>query len=151
MKTTPRDPHRILLVDDNRDGLLVRRALLEELGHSVDIAESGDRALSLLAAEAYDIVVTDHCMPGMNGTQLIQRIRAANPNAHIILLSGFVEGMGLSEANTGADIVLMKCAREGLHLARAVNRLMCVAPSRKPPAQQKLPPKFRRRGGGALD
>jgi CheY-like chemotaxis protein len=150
MKTTPRDPHRILLVDDNRDGLLVRRALLEELGHTVDIAESGDRALSLLAAGDYDVVVTDHCMPGMDGTQLIQRIRAANANARVILLSGFVEGMGLSEANTGADIVLMKCAREGAHLTRAVNRLMSAAPKRKPPTQQKLPPKSRRRGG-ALD
>ncbi len=140
MKITPRDPHRILLVDDNRDGLLVRRALLEELGHTVDIAESGDRALLLLAAGAYDVVVTDHCMPGMDGTQLIQRIRAANANARVILLSGFVEGMGLTEANTGADIVLMKSSREGTHLTRAVNRLMSAAPARKPPTQQKLPP-----------
>ncbi len=141
MKITPRDPCKILLVDDNRDGLLVRRALLEELGYVVEIADSGERALYLLAARAFDVVVTDQCMPGMDGTQLIQRIRTANPHARVILLSGFVEGMGLTEENTGADVVLMKSVREGVHLVRAVKRLMSAAPKRKPPVPQKAPTK----------
>jgi len=141
MKMIPRDPYRILLVDDNRDGLLVRRAVLQELGHMVEIAESGDRALLLFGTGNFDVVVTDHCMPGMNGAELIRQLRAANPNARVILLSGFVEGMGLTEENTGADIVLMKSARESTHLARAVKRVMTGAPARKPPSTQKALPK----------
>jgi DNA-binding NarL/FixJ family response regulator len=82
-------------------------------------------------------------MPGMNGAELIRRLRAANPNARVILLSGFVEGMGLSEENTGADIVLMKSSREGTQLARAVKRLMTGTPQRKPPGAQKTLPKVR--------
>ena len=143
MKTTPRDPYKILLVDDNRDGLLVRRTLLEELGHVVEIADSGDAALRLLAAGSYDVVVTDHRMPRMDGSELIKRVRAANPNARVILLSGFVEGMGLTEENTGADVVLMKSAHEGPHLLRAVKRLMNAPPKRKPPSAQKGPAKSR--------
>jgi len=143
MKMTPRESYKILLVDDNRDGLLVRRALLEEFGHVVEIAENGDRALHLLGVGNFDIVVTDHCMPDMDGAELIHRIRAAKPAVRVIMLSGFVEGMGLTEENTGADIVLMKSAREGVHLVRAVNRLMTPAPKRKPPSRQKLPPKAR--------
>jgi CheY-like chemotaxis protein len=143
MKITPRDPYKILLVDDNRDGLVVRRALLEELGHVVEIADSGDAALRILGMGKFDVVVTDHCMPGMDGAELIQRIRAANPQARVILLSGFVEGMGLTEENTGADVVLMKSAREGAHLVRAVKRLMSATPKRKPAGSQKLPRKAR--------
>jgi CheY-like chemotaxis protein len=143
MKITPRDPCKILLVDDNRDGLVVRRALLEEFGHSVEIAESGDAALHLLGVGNFDVVVTDHRMPRMDGAELIRRIRAANPLARVILLSGFVEGMGLTEENTGADVVLMKSSREGAHLVRAVKRLMSATPKRKPPSPQKLPPKAR--------
>jgi CheY-like chemotaxis protein len=143
MRMTPRDAYRILLVDDNRDGLLVRRALLQEFGHLVEIAESGDRALYLLGGGNFDVVVTDHCMPGMDGTELIHRIRSVRPGVRVIMLSGFVEGMGLTEENTGADVVLMKSAREGSHLVRAVKRLMSPAPRRKPPCPQKQPPKAR--------
>jgi CheY-like chemotaxis protein len=143
MKMTPRDPFKILLVDDNRDGLLVRRTLLEELGHVVEIADSGDTALRLLGTGSYDVVVTDHRMPRMDGSELIRRIRAVNPAARVILLSGFVEGMGLTEENTGADVVLMKSAQEGAHLLRAVKRLMNAPPKRKPPSPQKSGPKAR--------
>lgn len=143
MKTTPNGPCRILLVDDNRDGLVVRRALLEELGHRVEIAGTGAEALRLFEAGGFDVVVTDYVMPSMDGPALIQRIRAANPNARVILLSGFVEGMGLTEENTGADVVLMKSSREGAHLVRAVKRLMSATPRRKPAGSQKLLPKTR--------
>jgi len=140
MKIPPHEPYRILLVDDNRDGLLVRRALLGELGYIVEIAENGARALNLLALANYDVVVTDQCMPGMDGAELIRQIRSANPKVRIIMLSGFAEGMGLTEENTGADIVLMKSSREGVHLVRAMHRLMSATLKRKPPARQKQPP-----------
>jgi len=143
MKTTAHAPYRILLVDDNRDGLLVRRACLEELGHHVDIAENANQALQICAAGSVDVVVTDHCMPDMNGAELIRRLRASDPKRRVILLSGFVEGMGLTEESTGADIVLMKSSHEVAHLARAVNRLMIGALKRKPPSPQKLSAKSR--------
>ena len=44
--------------------------------------------------------------------ELIERIRKVNPNARIILLSGFVEPLGLTEENTGADAVIAKSANE---------------------------------------
>src|ERR1035437_127898 len=81
----------ILLIDDNRDGLLVRRSLLEEIGCCVQIAVNGEEALKLFEAAKFDVVVTDYRMPGMNGGELIQRIRLLDPHARIILLSGFVE------------------------------------------------------------
>jgi CheY-like chemotaxis protein len=126
----------ILLVDDNRDGLLVRRCLLEEIGCCVQIALNGEEGLKLFQAGKFDVVVTDYRMPRMNGGELIQRIRALAPNARIILLSGFVEPLGLTEQNTGADAVLIKSANEPTQLMRTVKRLVNRT-VRKPPGSQK--------------
>jgi CheY-like chemotaxis protein len=134
---TPAPPHpNILLVDDNPDGLLVRRTLLEELGYGVSVAENGEEGLKLFESAEFDLVVTDYRMPRMNGAELIQRIRKLKPGARIILLSGFVDPLGLTEENTGADAVVAKSANEPAHLTRWVKRLLNRA-ARKPPASQK--------------
>ena len=125
----------ILLVDDNRDGLLVRRALLEEIGCCVQTAVNGEEGLKLFQAGKFDVVVTDYRMPRMNGGELIQRIRLLDPNARIILLSGFVEPLGLTEESTGADAVIAKSASEPARLLRTVKRL-ANRTTRKPPGSQ---------------
>ena len=136
MKTPAPTHPNILLVDDNRDGLLVRRSVLEELGYGVSVARNGEEGLKLFESAKFDVVVTDYRMPRMNGAELIQRIRKLDPNARIILLSGFVEPLGLTEENTGADVVIAKSANEPAHLTRGVKRLLSRA-TRKPPASQK--------------
>src|ERR1035438_3887782 len=128
----------VLLVDDNRDGLLVRRSLLEEIGCCVSIALNGEEGLKLFQAGKFDVVVTDYRMPRMNGGELIQRIRTLDPNARIILLSGFVEPLGLTEQNTGADAVIAKSANEPACLVRTVKRL-ANRTVRKPPGSQGAP------------
>ena len=144
MKPAPSSNPKILLVDDNRDGLLVRRSLLEELGYSVQIAVNGEEGLRLFETVKFDVVVTDFRMPRMDGKELIQRIRILDPNARIILLSGFVEPLGLTEQNTGADAVIGKSSHEPAHLVRSVKRLVNRG-LRKPPASQPSPPKRARR------
>ncbi len=135
--TTPCPPHpNVLLVDDNRDGLLVRRALLEEIGYCVQIASNGEEGLKLFESSNFDVVVTDYKMPRMNGTEFIERLRKLNPEARIILLSGFVEPLGLTESNTGADVVLAKSSNEPAHLVRSVKRLVNRVAPRKPAGRQ---------------
>jgi CheY-like chemotaxis protein len=126
---------KILLVDDNHDGLLIRRHVLKEAGFEVQIASGGHEALDLFSSDRFDVVVTDYRMPEMDGIELIARLRALEANARIILLSGFVEPLGLTETNTGADSVIAKSAQEALHLVRSVRRLTAV-PSRKSPLRQ---------------
>ena len=137
MKNSPAPAPRILLVDDNRDGLLVRRAILEEIGYAVELASSGEEGLERFGASHFDVIVTDYRMPNMNGVELIVRIRQADPHARIVLLSGFVEPLGLTEQNTGADSVIAKSANEPAHLTRAIKRLLqSGAVKRKPPVSQ---------------
>jgi CheY-like chemotaxis protein len=127
-------PARILLVDDNAHGLSARRSVLEELGATIATASSASDALDLLAAQPFDLVVTDYKMPRMNGVELIARVRKQFPGLPVILISGFVDSLGLSEDNTGADVVIQKSNNEVAHLVRAVSRLLR---KRKPVQSQK--------------
>jgi len=137
MKSASLQPSTVLLVDDSRDGLLVRRALLEEQGFTVQIARNGEEGLKLFERCRFDVIVTDFRMPAMNGVEMIGRIRALSPQARIVLLSRAVETQGLTEENTGADAVIAKNSAEASHLVRTVKRLANRAPARKkPPASQ---------------
>jgi CheY-like chemotaxis protein len=127
---------KVLLVGDNRDGLLVRRALLEEQGFQVKIARNGEEGLQLYESLHFDVVVTAYHMPRMSGMDLIDRLRKMDPQARVILVSGFVEPLGLTEENTGANAVIAKNSHESAHLVRSVKRLVNRAPSRKPPRAQ---------------
>jgi CheY-like chemotaxis protein len=137
MKTPPSSPAHILLVDDNPDGLLVRRLLLEEMGWCVEVAIDGEEGLKLFESSSFDVVVVDYRMPRMNGVEMIARVRAKDATARIILLSSVVEPLGLTEGNTGADVVIAKNAAEPTHLPRSIKRLLNRAPLRKPPGRQK--------------
>lgn len=132
-------PHvRILLVDDNANGRTARRAVLEELGHRVVTAANGSDGLDEFHAHKFDMVVTDYKMPRMDGLELIAHLRKEVPTLPIVLLSGFVDTLGLSESSTGADAVIQKSANEVSHLMRAVNRLLRKrVASRKPAAAQR--------------
>jgi CheY-like chemotaxis protein len=116
-------PIHILLVDDNAHGLMARRTVLEELGHKIITASNGADALDLATRQSFDLVVTDYKMPHMNGVELINHLRNFAPHIPVVLISGFVDALGLNEANTGADAVVQKSSNEITHLVRAVSRL----------------------------
>jgi CheY-like chemotaxis protein len=85
-------PCRVLVVDDDPIVAVGTVAMLEDLGHQAVDAESGQVALEMLSSAAeFDLVITDHAMPGMTGSQLAREIRAKWPSLPIILASGFAE------------------------------------------------------------
>jgi CheY-like chemotaxis protein len=85
-----------LLVDDEE---LVRAStsyMLADLGYRVIEASSGEEALQLLGTGQHvDLIVTDHLMPGISGTDLARRVRNARPGTAILLVSGYAEHEGL--------------------------------------------------------
>jgi len=138
---------RILLVDDNKLGLIARRSVLEELGHRITTASEGEEALQQFSPGKFDLLITDYKMPRMNGLELIRKVRELDSNLPVILISGYAEALGLTEANTGADAVIPKSAHEVQHLVRSVNRLLRRATPRKPVASHTTKPKARARAG----
>lgn len=133
-------PVRILLVDDNQLGLAARKTVLEELGYRITTATSGHEAMDGFASDAYDLIITDYKMPRMSGKDLIERVRKQAPAVPVILLSGFVDALGLDEKSTGADVVIQKSANEVAHLVRSVKRLLTRKPPRKPASAECPPP-----------
>jgi CheY-like chemotaxis protein len=126
-------PALILLVDDNPDGVMARRSVLEELGYRVTTAGCGSDALESIEESVFDLVITDYRMSPINGLELIARLRKKDFRNPIILLTGFAESLGLRPDNTGADVVIMKSANEVSNLVRHTRRLLNP---KKPPGTQ---------------
>jgi CheY-like chemotaxis protein len=78
----------ILCVDDENNPLVLRKLVLEKAGYEVVTAKSGKEALQIAASRVIDLVLSDHLMPGMNGAELTQEIKAQHPNLPVILISG---------------------------------------------------------------
>jgi PAS domain S-box-containing protein len=88
----PVRPLRVLVVDDDSLVLTNTAAMLEDLGHEVIEASSGEQALRVLhRSSAVDLVITDQVMPGLKGNQLAEAIRAEWPHLKVILATGYAE------------------------------------------------------------
>ncbi|AWN48149.1 sensor histidine kinase [Methylobacterium terrae] len=82
----------VLVVDDDPLVLENSAAMLEDLGHRVIEARSGQEALELMRrARTLDLVLTDHAMPEMTGLQLAARIEAERPGLRVILATGYAD------------------------------------------------------------
>ncbi|MFD1787559.1 ATP-binding protein [Sphingomonas floccifaciens] len=81
-----------LLVDDEALVRMSTADMLSDLGYDVVEAESGEEAVRIVAAGRHiDLLVTDHLMPGLSGTDLIQRVQALRPEVPALLVSGYSE------------------------------------------------------------
>lgn len=81
----------ILLVDDEKQILNSLKRMLSPRGYRVFLAESGEEALSVLAEEKIDLLITDIRMPGMNGFDLLMTVKEKYPSVIRIVLSGYAE------------------------------------------------------------
>lgn len=101
---------RILLVDDDVTALEHAASALRQLGHAVDVASGGRRAIELLAASIpYDLVLSDLHMPGIDGWHVAQEARKRRPSARVYLLTGFAAEIRRRHgARTEADGFLSK-------------------------------------------
>jgi CheY-like chemotaxis protein len=79
---------RILVADDDPDILLLNKEVLLDCGYLVDAMKDGAAAWEALQLAKYDLVVTDHTMPGLTGVQLIEKIHAAEMALPVIMASG---------------------------------------------------------------
>ncbi|MCF8064518.1 MAG: sigma-54 dependent transcriptional regulator [Desulfarculaceae bacterium] len=80
---------RILIVDDEKNYLVVLQALLADNGYEMLTAQNGSQALALAAEEEPDLVITDMRMPQMSGLDLIQRLKARFNEMPIIVMTAY--------------------------------------------------------------
>ncbi|HLP77781.1 MAG TPA: response regulator [Candidatus Paceibacterota bacterium] len=96
---------RILVVDDESNVCECVRLILSIDGYEVVTANSGHAALEKFAAYRFDVVCTDYSMPGMNGSQLADALRAIDPQQPILMISGLA---GTMTPPANVDIMLSK-------------------------------------------
>ncbi len=106
---------RVLAVDDQYINRTILERQLAPCGITVTLCRSGTEALERLAADPpYDVVLTDHAMPEMDGVTLLHHIRAAGHLLPVILLSSNLSGLGDSAAEF-ADILQKPVLRSDLY------------------------------------
>lgn len=81
-------PQRIMVVDDDPDHLGVVSAILEESGYLVERAEDAEQALARVHAFDPALVLTDLRLPGMDGVELLERVRAGMEAVEVIVMTG---------------------------------------------------------------
>jgi two-component system sensor histidine kinase/response regulator len=113
-------PDRILVVDDSPDNLFLVQTILEEEGYVIVLAEDGRSALNQIEASPPDLVLLDVMMPGMDGYEVTQRIRANTklPFIPILLITAYDQSSVVQGLDTGADDFIRKPVEVDELLAR---------------------------------
>ena len=88
-------PSTVLLIDDNAIQAATRQTILRRAGYFVFAALNPQRALEQFREnqfpEEIDLVITDHIMPGMNGSDFVRELRKTHPTLPVMVISGLEE------------------------------------------------------------
>lgn len=85
--STVLSPPRVLVVDDERYVRGLLSELLAAWGCHADLASSGSEGLRLFKQKSYDLVLTDHVMPGGSGLELVENVRNRDADVGVIMLT----------------------------------------------------------------
>jgi CheY-like chemotaxis protein len=113
------EPGRVLLVDDQEELRRLYRRTLAKDGHDIALASNGREAVEHARGERFDVVITDVRMPDMGGLELLQALRAADPDLPVVLISGSPDlDSAMKAVELGAlDFLVKPVAFEKLRLA----------------------------------
>src|SRR6185503_19889308 len=103
-----------LIVDDSEDTIGMLEQLLKMSGANVATATNGTDALRLAAENEYDVILSDISMPGIDGFEFLQRLRAINGRQHVPVVA--ITGLGRSD-----DVERARSAGFYSHLTKPLN------------------------------
>lgn len=117
------DAKRILVIDDNVDLAENVKEILDDEGYRVDVAGGGSEALDKLAAEDFDLVITDMRMPGMNGVEVIHYIKERWPGLPVIVMTAYSKDSLLDQAQAEGALGVLPKPFDLDHLTQYVARV----------------------------
>ena len=122
----PSQPPNILIVDDEEHIRKIMSIMLGKHGYKCRAAASGEEALAILAGEDFDAVLTDMKMPGIDGLELLARIKADKPEQVVVVVTAFASmDTAIQAMKAGAYDYLAKPFKEDeivLILEKALER-----------------------------
>ena len=99
----------VLVVDDDPEALALMVDVLEQAGHYLLFAPDAEKALSQLDSVVFDVVVSDIMMPGVDGLELVRRIKRRSTEVEVLVVTGFAaEGLAREAWRAGASGLLEK-------------------------------------------
>src|SRR5580692_7835478 len=114
----------LLVVDDEPSISELLEISFRKEGHKVEVVSNGQAAKRRLAAQVFDIVISDICMPDMNGVELLQYSKEVSPSTIFILITGVpTVDTAIDAVNFGADRYVVKGDRLLDELRPAVKRI----------------------------
>jgi len=137
---------RVLVVDDNDNARQVLRGLLEGMNLQVDEAESGAQALTRIesadhGSRAYDLVLLDWQMPGIDGIEVARRARAAplQKQPHLVMVTAHGREEAVRGADkTGIESVLFKPVSPSILFDEVARVLGCKQTERRESGQERV-------------
>jgi CheY-like chemotaxis protein len=111
---------RILVVDDNEDAALTLAHIFKLEKHDVDVAHDGQAALEMVSIKPPRVVVLDIGMPGLNGYDVAERLRASPDGASLLIVA--VTGWG-----NPADRAKAKAAGFDLHFTKPADPIALLS------------------------
>ncbi|MEO1167020.1 MAG: response regulator, partial [Chloroflexota bacterium] len=100
---------QVLVVDDEGANRYSVSKTLQRVGYIVSEAGSGEEALDHLTGQEFDVVLTDIRMQGIDGVELLRRIKEESPDAIVILMTGYASlGTAVEALRLGAHDYLIK-------------------------------------------
>ncbi len=100
---------KVLVVDDADFMRMMLEDILTHYGHTVLQAKDGQEGLNLLQDKAVNVCVLDICMPGMDGMEVLRKIKEGHPELKVVMLSAMSQESNVKQAlQLGADAFVVK-------------------------------------------
>lgn len=134
---------RVLVVDDDAAVRDVACRVLRRAGYEVHSAEGGESAIARARelGDSLDLLLTDIVMPGMNGRELAERLRAERPDLPVLYMSAYTEDEVILQGVRVAEVAFVAKPFTLQDLVRAVEDVLGSRPGPQPPP----PPRARDR------
>jgi CheY-like chemotaxis protein/two-component sensor histidine kinase len=120
-------PVKVLIVDDDELFLNTVPRLLVFMGHTTEIAHSGQEALALLGGGlAVDLVILDQNMPGLSGTETLDLLREHWPHLPVILGTGYLDAKAAAQAASHTEVHILHKPYSRLDLRLAIDEILAA-------------------------
>ncbi|HEY4013555.1 MAG TPA: response regulator [Polyangiaceae bacterium] len=134
-------PARVLVVDD--DAILARvygRALIAA-GFEVDVAADGAEAFERILAESYDVILSDLCMPRLDGLDLLKEARRRRPNVPVVIMTARLDAEVYAAASELGSVRCLSKPMTIQELTKAVESAATIGAARVRSSDRKTTPR----------
>ena len=135
---------RIFVIDDDSDHAESLADLLAMRGHSVEIAHSGEEAVERFRTAAFDLVLMDVKLPGMNGVETFFEFRRVRPDARVMMMTGYSVEQLVSEAVAHGALGVLHKPFDGAQLIAVVDSVppkgLVLVADDDPEIAERIPP-----------